>query len=524
MQINKSSTADHALTVVLAFTPLLIYWFIKEFIVPRPFWVYYDHIESLYYYTSIELLEGITPHNLDNPGSIVQLAGVAVLALVGTSPQHYPQFVAVSHIFIVMLSFASTFVLVKYAMRSLPRSLAVSSIWTYFSFAVSLMYFHVWSPEAFYYIVGILGITSLLWLSGHPDRLRCMPVLIFGATIGAAISVKFTFLAWLPAMGVVLFLAAYSKNIGQDEPIIECFKRGLAYSLLGFVGAIISFLLITFPMREGYSYMFSWILQNAMNDGAYGRGEIAAPVLSQAIENWTAFIMGGKGWLLLVGGALLVVCWKALRGLPREGVARRKVLLVISFGVTAGIFSLLFVMRSYASRYMLPIGLVGVAVFVVFSCSIASSNKWIKYAVVIATGLLLLKTIDHDFNTHLAKIEQAEKLRKSGEMRVAALASNSGIVHPVVVYGWRFPTPSFALRQHARLEEHQLAVDKIFANEGHYTPWPKGDTFRAPGGNADWDFAIIRNEYIDQLTSLQFEEVDSFDVYRIIRRLDSREK
>ncbi|GHA05736.1 hypothetical protein GCM10008090_14200 [Arenicella chitinivorans] len=56
--MSRKSFSESLLITAIAFIPILIISVLKEFIDPRPFWVFYDHIESLYYYTSIDVDRG----------------------------------------------------------------------------------------------------------------------------------------------------------------------------------------------------------------------------------------------------------------------------------------------------------------------------------------------------------------------------------------------------------------------------------------------------------------------------------
>jgi len=499
----RLSFREALLTTSLAYLPILLFWAFKEFIQTRPFWIYYDHIETLYYYTSMELAEGRVPHNIDNPGSLVQLVGVLLIKVLGSQPEQYPLFQHIAHIVIVMLSFFASFLLVRFTLSGVGRLMSIVCVWMFYIFPVALMYFQVWGPESFYYPVGALFIIALFRLFDNAS-MSPFNVLLVGMLLGALLSIKFTFFAWLPGLMAALFVSGCLLNIAT-----ACLRPVIAL-----VGVVLGFLIITFPMREGYPYMFGWLQQLALNEGMYGRGEHALPDISAALAHWKSFFMGSKAWLVTV---VFMVVYAIVSAVKHRNQFSKVTLLVGVFVVVSIIFSLLFIIRSYAQRYMLPVGLCGVMVAILFAKTLPREApqifRWSVFGVFLS---VLLKTMYIDLHTHKLKTQQGLALHQSVKNKIDQLSSEAGITTPVVIYGWRVPTPSFSLRQHARLEHHQRQVDVLFPNQGHYTPWPKEHTFRLPYPHTTWDYAIIRQEYLNVIPINSFVVQGKLDEYLIL--------
>lgn len=491
----------------IAFLPIFLYWLFKEFIDVRPYWVFYDHIETLYYYTSRELLEGLVPHNTDNPGTLVQILGVPVVLLSEADPKNYELFLKVAHILVLTLSFLSSLLLIKVTKQNSNGVLSIGSVWIYFSFLVSLLYLQVWGPEPFYYIFGVIFIAVLFWVFEEDSKITSLKLAVLGFSLGLLVSIKFTFLAWVPALCFVVFIVELKQGffIASRQVIISV------------LGLFVGFFVVTFIVREKYTYMFGWIFKNATRNGAYGAGELVLPSVSVALDNWWSFVSSSKGWILIIAFMLFVV-FKEVFSLRKTDPQRANFILYIAiFAVCSIMFSLLFVVRSYAQRYMLPVGLSGVMIYIIFTNVIRDKGAVYHYVACFALALLLVKSINNDYNNYRLKIQSQKSLRIEAVNEIKKLSKQFSIKQPVVIYGWRFPSPSFALRQQAHFEHHQLEVDLLYPNEGHFTPWPNGYRFRIPKNQTDWDFAVIRDDYLEHLKIDAFDIVSQISNYKIIK-------
>lgn len=515
-------TAQHAptswrnalFTAAMAFVPIGLFWGITEYVHPRPFWVFYDHIETLYYFTSIELTHGLTPHNIDNPGTPVQLLGTMLVHLAGDDPARYEVFQSSAHLLLLALSFLATILLVRRTFEPLSSLSGIAVIWMYFCFPVALTFLQVWGPEPFYYIFGTLAIVGLFWVFDDPTNMHHRRIFIVGLSIGLLVSVKLTFLSWAIAYVGVL---AYS-GLGQG------WRAWMARPVAGGLGVTAGFLAFTFPIWEGYPYIFKWVSQLASREGDYGQGVAGLPQLATAWQNWSAFVLSSKLWLLMFSIMALVVIKNAWFSSRHSALFSSRAKLLILFALAAASLSMLFIVRMHQQRYLLPIGLCGLIISILFFQHLRlQKRKWIGVTVTACMALLLVKTMLVSFSTHEAKIEQAVRFNQHIQSRTAFWASELGLSDPVVIYGWRVPAPSFALRQNAHYEDYQRRIDILYPNEGHYVPWPMhsplpspAQTFRVPSDRPGWDLAFIREEYVDNLPVGAFTRLEKIDRYWIL--------
>lgn len=502
--MSRKSFSESLLVTAIAFIPILIIWVLKEFIDPRPFWVFYDHIESLYYYTSIELIEGITPHNVDNPGSTVQLLGAGLISIIGSDPADYPLFVLLAHCLILVLSFVFAAILVGVTLGGVSRRLSVVCIWMYFLFLVALTYLQVWGPEALYFCLGALSIACLFYTFENAIEITSIKVLMLGASIGLLIATKFIFLAWLPGLCLALFVSGYRVNLYQS----------LVRPFLALVGVALAFLVVTLPVSDSYGYMFGWIFKNATRSGDYGQGALAAPSIIDGLANWGDFLVASKVWLVLTTCMFFFVLKKLFSN--RESQDKLATSCVSIFVLTSVVFSLLFVFRSYQQRYLLPVGLCGTIISILWVRSIPRIKPAHELMILVFIGFILVKAMYNEHQNHRARYLHGIEFNQQVETKIQLLAKQYAIDAPVIIYGYRVPHPVFALRQNAQQEVHQQRVDQIYPRSGHHTPWPNGSTFRIPSGQTVWDLAVIRQEYLAGLDEQTYEIVGKIAEYKIL--------
>lgn len=498
-----------------AFLPIVIYWSLKEFYYPRPFWVFYDHIETLYYYTSLELTQGLMPHNIDNPGTLVQLVGTLLIYVVGDDPSRYQTFQLLAHLLILALSFLSTIILIRRTLGGVGFWLSTTAVWSFFVFPVALMFLQVWGPEPFYYIVGLVAVATLFWLFENREAITNSRIFFAGVPIGLLLSIKFTFIAWVAAYLITLAFSGLALG----------WKSVLGRPALGLLGISLGFVAITYPVWEGYPYMFKWLTNLSLREGAYGSGTQNLPSIGAALLNWKSFILGSKAWILLFVAAILFTAYKIIKERKIKPEAAEQSTFLTIFALSAVLFSMSLVARTYQQRYMLPIGLCGVIMTILCFKALKTENKQLLgIGMATLVFFVLVKSMLVDWNTHKLKTQQAIELNIKVQEKVEYWANEFSMESPVVIYGWRVPRPSFALRQNAHYEKYQKKIDEIYPREGHYTPWPmvlpqpsETQTFRLPQGVDRWDLAVIREEYIDQIPVSNVSIIDKIDRYLIIK-------
>ena len=193
-----------ALILFLALAPIWGEWVYKVYVHPRPFWAFYYDPEIIYFYGGLELLNGQTPKNVDNPGTPVQLISAGLLLLTGRNPLDFDSFRVSAYIFSQILIIISCWLLLKTLLLRLPPVLKISALQTFFLCSQSLEYNNIWSPEILYFPVGTLVIICT-WTQFNKG-LSCYGSALIGLTLGLACAVKFTFLAWIPAMFIAVLI------------------------------------------------------------------------------------------------------------------------------------------------------------------------------------------------------------------------------------------------------------------------------------------------------------------------------
>ena len=262
--------------------------------------------------------------------------------------------------------------------------------------------------------------------------------------------------------------------------------------------------------------MFEWIARLIIREGPYGSGNKVTPSIEVAIGNWQAFVLSNVMWLFFFAVLFALVVFNFLK--HNRKIEARKIVLLLVFLSSTLVLSFVSIIRSYHGRYMLPVGLCGIIVFVLFAQSVKNSTRTsLNIIVCFLAFTLLAKSMSNDFNTYKMKIHEGITLKTLVDEKIQRLASLYSIKEPVIIYGWRIPTMSFSLRHMASREEHQARIDRLFPTEGHHVPWPDPHTFRIPGGAEKWDFAVIRNEYLNQLPISRFAIIDKIDNYLILR-------
>jgi hypothetical protein len=472
------------LSAAIALLPIVLEWIWKTVIHPQPWWLHYYDPETSYFYEGLRIASGQSPFNVDNPATPLQLFSAAFSLMLGPSPLTYPRFIVAVHVFGLLLTIAGAFLLVHTLLRDAPPMLAVTAIWTWFMAPQALEYQLVWCGEILFFGFGAVALASVAGSLTNPiDRRRD---LLAGATIGLLISVKFVFVAWIAALCIAYFAA-------RERPIYR--------SAVATGSAVAAFFTATAVAWPRYPAMAHWLARLAFNSGYYGNGRRALPRLSDVISNYARVVLTSKGWMVWL--AVVVICAVAtwLRG-PR--LARP----VIVFAAAASGAVVVMAMRSPAFRYLFPVALCAVLVFAV-SAPLLKTRRRETAALALFAALLLGKAIAGDMRDHTSRIESLLPLHDKVTATVAGLAPNG-----VVVYGWRFPTPSFGLRINATNYAQLGEIERRYPREGHYNDW-----FRRvllPAGATHWDVLVIDRAMLSGFAQPVGRTAGHFNQYDVI--------
>ena len=459
-----NSRRSRNLTAAVALFPIVAQWVWKVFLRPRPFWAHYYDPETSYFYEGLRILEGQSPFNVDNPGTPVQLVSALISLFLGTSPLTYPAFIVVAHAFGLALSVFGAFFLVHTLLRDAPAAIAVAAIWTWFLSPQALEYQLVWSPEMFYFG---LGSVALVAIARALDADEAKRDLVAGAAIGLLIATKFVFVAWLAALCLTLF--------------------SVRRALIAASGAMGAFVLVTAVAWPRYPAMLAWLLKLATSSGMHGRGERGLPQLSEVFSGYAHTILTSKGWMLWL--AVVVVCGVLAY---RRGARRIVVFAALASALVAGM-----AMRAPAFRYLMPIVLCAVLVIAV--------TRWRPAILCLLAGLLLAKATARDVSDHRTRIDTLVALRAQVER----------VLPPgVIVYGWRFSTPSFALRINAKTEAQRNAIAARYPRQGHFNDWTR-EVFLPPGAR-EWDALVIDESLLPTFPQPLGRTLARIGTYRIV--------
>lgn len=481
--IKKSSSIDlkkkwmTILTILFALAPITGEWIYKVFIYPRPFWVFYYDVETNYFYGGLELLNGQMPFNVEHPGTPIQILSAGLMMFTGGDPMDFDLFRVSAYIISQILLILTCWVLLKTILRSLTTVLQITALQTFFLCSQSLEYNNVWSPEILYFPIGSLVIICT-W-NQFNKGLSYHGSMLIGFILGVACAVKFTFLAWIPAMLLAVLLV---------RPAPEICKKYLTFTLI--VAIILGFLVATFMVAPKYPYMFQWLWKVASHSGEYGTKQAEIPSIYELINNIFVAVRSSKAWHLWLFICLSLsgfIIWRQRQ--DNHTISKPMASLLIFAGV-AIIMSYLLAARHMALRYLLLTGVCGMLLFAICSHLFLKHRSFKFQCIVCMIATLLLgKHIILDINTHQKRINVAKENRQ--KIDASLLSCNNSTLNPIIIYGWRASQPSFALRICTDNPNIWDIVSKHYPYEGHVN-W--NHQIVLPNGVNHWDFAVI-SEY-----------------------------
>ena len=427
------------LTTLLAVLPLAVEALAKLVLWRRPFFVQFYDPEGVYFYQGLRLLRGEVPTNVDHPGTPLQLLTAVVASFTGPSILRFDVFVAVAHWLIFALHFVAAIVLLRTVLRDAPPMLAIASVWTYLLAPAALEKTDVWTAEAMYFVLASI-VLALLWRWWRAPSPR--GALILGAAIGIAIATKILLLAW--AGGA--FVAVAMSRRGRD--------------LVALCGGMIAGLMIgTLPVASKWAFMI-------------GRLHTLSSLDPQE-TSFMVLLTTGKGWLLWL---TVLIVFAALR-------ARRETAPLLAFAGVAFVLCWGAVIPNPSFLYLLPTAAAAVVLLAAGAQARPAPPRAAQVGILAICGLLLAKSIHADIGAHRRRIDDGERIRAA----IARIIPRDAIV----VYSWRAPVPSFALRITTGSEEHALVATR-YPREGHYTKWLR--TVSLPPRATQWDYLVIQAE------------------------------
>lgn len=424
----------------------------KALIHPRPFWVVFYDPETIYMYDAFRMVSGQPPLNADNPGAPVQLFTALIALFTDRSPFAIDAIRYSGYVIALLATIGAMWLLSATVFRNAGPWLTVAGLWTYWIAPKALAYDAVWSPEIFYFAFGALVLAALT----RVDR----PWLV-GLALGLCIATKFTFLAWGPAVVLALLVERHGRVR----------KAAIA------IGATaIGFLVATLAQIPRYPKMFVWLWKLTTRSGQYGSGPHEAPSIGHAVAAYVSLAATAKASLLWILAVVVLLV-----------VARRRNMTLIVFGVVSAICTVVLAIRTPDFHYLLPMGLSIVALV----AAAKDAPRKAAIAACVFCGLVLTKTVVDDIRTHDMMIAECRRIQQE----VAAVVANSGIHDPVVVYGWRMPQPSFALRTIAFDSPGALAaLGTRYPREGHYDD--SLHRIYLPPGASHWDLLVIDPQFL----------------------------
>lgn len=482
-----SVRSEAAVSTALASLPLVLDWLYKAVVHPRPFWAFYYDPETIYFYDGLRLLRGELPVNVDNPATIVQILSALILAPMRHSPLVIDAFRSAAYVVVLVLQIAAIYLLMRTILRDTPSLVRIAAVWAFFAVPAVLEYNTVWSPDTLYLAAGALALAAAWRYVMRPTGWGAV---LLGAAVGFCVALKFTFLVWVIAM-----LAAFA--------ILRAWRD--AARAIG--GCVAGFVITTSPVIARYPDMFRLVTRVAFHRGAYGNApQSSLPTIPEISAGIVRFVAAFPLWHLWAATIIVMALVVALR--RRTDRPR---LALLGFAITAFVLQYIATARQITPRYVIPAGVVSIAlVAVAFSgIELTRMQQLLPLAL---SAIVLAFMLRGDLAAHEQRNANAARL----DAAVRWVIGTRGVPNPVVVYSWRFPTPSYALRVLAPDDDFLRQIETRFPREGDYNPfWTK---LRLPAGTTQWDFFVIAPEDLPRSPAANATLVVRAGNYLVMRR------
>ncbi len=488
--------------VVVAMAPLAAAFVYKEFLHHRPYWVIHYDPEMAYYQSGLDVAQGKLPFHTDHPGTPVQYLAAVAIKTFGDGVLQVPQVLMWTRVMLLALVSASVALMLATLFRSIPWPLGLAGVWTYYISGQALRYFDLVTPEALYLPATALFATAI-WRQVFKPPSR-VALLVSGATLGVCVSLKFLFLAWVPALAVLAWL-----DTRTGRGITRLINTAIAVG-----GVCLGFLMVTMPIAGTYDKMFSWLINLLTHDGAYGSGDLAWPTFSDWLNALGSAVGSAKAWYLW-SVALLTGCAFTIYA-QRTGSDGRQTdqgpLRLLVFLSLAMILSHGLLVRGFAIRYLMPMAILGVLAFALL-LRLHNVRKWrlrtwLPLAIV---SVLLVKNGLHEIKIHDGIVVAGTEMSRTFDEIVRRDSGED--VHPVVVFSFRVPRQSYADRLFSKAPR-QNVLDRVHPREGHYKPWSR--ELRLPGTATSWDYLVIREKDIADFPGPTGRVVETLGEYTVV--------
>jgi len=459
---------------VIAVVPAAVDWIAKNVVWPRPFWVWFYDPETAYFYNGLRLLRGQVPDHVDHPGTTLQIVSAAIAVVSQPTPLRYEAFLALAHLLGLLLILAATVLLVTTIFRDAPPALQIAGAWTYFIAPHAFGLDDVWSPEVMYLPIAAI-VFALFWRWWRTPG--AMAAAFLGLSLGLAVATKFTFLAWVPAALAAVAVAHRYRD-----------------ALLLAAAAAAGFVTGTIPAVYQYEHMFQRLFVLGTQPRVGMRGGA-----------W--LVLTAKGWLLWV---VVIVVFAAARRRWRQ-------LPMLTFVAFAICLNYLAMLRNASFKHLLPSCLAFVLLFAISASTPPRPHAAMQIVVLGLCALLTGKALIGDVGTHRRRIAQDTSLRAQIEAAVPRDA--------VVLYSWRVPIPSFALRILSDDPRNHAEVERRYPREGHFDARgglfdrPRGRVF-LPSGATRWDYLVIQPEALREFPETVGPVVARVGRYVVVRAPD----
>ena len=484
MELSKSYHKDFLSSVavtLVAFLILAVPWAYKVFIHPRPYWIEIYDPEMVYFYDGLALLNGELPRNTYHPGTPINLISAGINGLMGYGPFEIDKFRVFGYILAFILNMIVAFFLVRKLFRKLPPIIQVAGLWTYFLQPAALGYNNIWSPEMFYYPAGSLVLITL-WGS-NSKKLTYGRAGLIGLAVGLCCAIKFAFLCFVVALVIALLLDPRSNL----EKKLKAAGTGLFGIFIGFIAGTI----VVYPL---YFEIFGWLWSFASHKGPYFSGSVGLPELTTILTNLRKAVFRDIAWnlWLVLNFCFLGFClWR--ESLKRDKLSQRHAFLAIfAFTALMGSYALVIPKAGTSLRHLLPTAITAVLAFAL-AMQITPPRRLskLKIPIIGLVALLMCANIAKDIYSHRKRIVEGNEIHQKIADTIKKLNSNKS--QATIIYSYRFPQPSYALRFWAN-EKYLRIIETRFPFEGHYNPW-RHKIF-LPSNTSSWDYLIIRSDQI----------------------------
>jgi hypothetical protein len=487
-----------ALVTALAFAPVALTWTLKVLVNPRPFWAWLYDPEASYLHAGLSLLRGAVPYHIEHPGTPVQMLSAVLLWFDRGRIVEMDGLRVAAYSVSLGLSAVALLVLSRTVLLQSHPAAAVAAIWTYFLCPQALEYLNIWCPEALFLFVAALALAAAWKFFRTPHPLWAA---LAGAAVGLCLATKVTFLGWLLALLL---------TVGLEPGRSAVRALRVAASMLG---ALLGFVLATFPIAQAYPRLLAWLLGRASHAGQYGDYGTAAgswhPRAAELVHNLLAVMGSAKAWHVLLGVAVVLAAWH-LRAERDSGPGRR----LVRFALLAAAPTFMLLLRDPSLRYLLPAAPAAIVLVAAIPSSFRPSHaRACALGLLLLTGSLLAKAVILDLRVHATRIAQQTSVRARLDALIGALRKERP--RTVVIYSWRQPEPSYALRLICFDPGDLAAIAARYPDEGNYESWTR--TLRLPPGAERWDLIVLGQEDKAAFPGRLGASAGSVDDYEIFR-------